>query len=198
MCYRKSLALALVLGSCPETLSSCSGSWFGAGALRVKSGAAHITGLKALPLSTKREKNRVTEAKFWTNKVTYFFIALIYFEASCLAYPILRQNVIFTETILSLSHNGGSINITKVAGPVFQNDLTKNTFYNALRLHVYTVLSVCTFCYFCKLLDWTLYILLDLYDLHNPIGLIITSEEIRNAAFPFFLFKRKEKICLHR
>uniref|UniRef100_A0A1I8B2Y0 7TM_GPCR_Srx domain-containing protein n=1 Tax=Meloidogyne hapla TaxID=6305 RepID=A0A1I8B2Y0_MELHA len=39
--------------------------------------------------------------------------------------------------------------------------------------------------------EWSLYILADIYDLHNPYNLLVTSKKIRWGSYPLFFFKRK-------
>uniref|UniRef100_A0A915DK98 Uncharacterized protein n=1 Tax=Ditylenchus dipsaci TaxID=166011 RepID=A0A915DK98_9BILA len=73
-------------------------------------------------------------------------------------------------------------------------------FYSVLVLLVANIFYTCyflardtleqTYKEFGKLSEWSLYILADIYDLHNPIGLLITSSEIRQAAFPFCFLSR--------
>uniref|UniRef100_A0A915E525 G-protein coupled receptors family 1 profile domain-containing protein n=1 Tax=Ditylenchus dipsaci TaxID=166011 RepID=A0A915E525_9BILA len=70
--------------------------------------------------------------------------------------------------------------------------LVANLFYTCYFLA--SLANLCPLIDSGKLSEWSLYILADIYDLHNPIGLLITSGEIRRAAFPFCLFSKKDEL----
>ncbi|KAI1729680.1 serpentine type 7TM GPCR chemoreceptor srv domain-containing protein [Ditylenchus destructor] len=148
-------------------------------------------------------------AKVWTTEFNRFLIILIYGDAAMGALPILWQKCIFSVT--SIIGEGGE-NITKITGPVFQNPYIRDVYNTAWKVHIYLILLTCTICYtimfwkirrldlrnrnkkmavedFGKYSEWSLYLLGDIYDLHNPYGLLITSREIRRSVFPFKYFR---------
>ncbi|KAF7636848.1 hypothetical protein Mgra_00003792 [Meloidogyne graminicola] len=86
-------------------------------------------------------------------------------------------------------------------------DQTKKKQYEIKMLYTLISLLIANFFYICFLIsrdyltaiytdygrfsEWSLYILADIYDLHNPYNLLVTSKKVRWSSFPFFLFKKQ-------
>nr|CAD2175787.1 unnamed protein product [Meloidogyne enterolobii] len=86
-------------------------------------------------------------------------------------------------------------------------DQTKKKQYEIKMLYTLISLLVANILYICFLLtrdyltsiyaeygrfsEWSLYVLADIYDLHNPYNLLVTSKKIRWGSYPLFFFKQK-------
>jgi hypothetical protein len=44
--------------------------------------------------------------------------------------------------------------------------------------------------------EWSLYLIIDFYDMNSPYGLLLTSKLIRQSIFPFCLFRRENNTIL--
>ncbi|KAH7715786.1 hypothetical protein AAVH_16827 [Aphelenchoides avenae] len=137
---------------------------------------------------------------YWTNKATNIMIGFMIAVTMFMAAPIgFVGSGIVTATVTD-----GGQNITRFTGPAFLNaqagTQSKKFLIEVKLLYSVVILVIVNLIYtgnfifreqmlaryqtFGRFSEWSLYLLADIYDMHNPYGLVFTSKEIRRALLP--------------